>query len=399
MDTAAIARHYTAGLVGFDQSIDLYRTTERGVCMMDSSSTKLQDLSLEQLRFDLENPRLPSHLRGVTNETEILTHMLRDESLLELMASIGETGYSTSEPLLVTSNGDGTFCVVEGNRRLAALRLLQNHHLATFRKKSVEALALSKKVSSEKIPAFVYASRNDILDYLGYRHITGVKSWGALEKARYLKQLYDRHKTSDTQNTVFTILAKMIGSRSDYVGKLLSSLNLFEYAEEQAYFGIEIDEMSFDFSILSTAVSYENTYKFVGLESTGDLNGEHINKDNYKFLFTSIFGPDKKIRDSRELKDLNAVIGSKNAIEKLKNGCSLSEALFFTSAPYETFGVFLQNSVNALKKAKDGIEQLTFTKEEITPLINELDKITKLAISIKGSLTALLEGDETTPVH
>ena len=354
----------------------------------------LQHLNIKQLRFDPENPRLPSHLRGVSNEAEILAHMLRDESLLELMASIGETGYNTSEPLLVTKNGDGTFCVVEGNRRLAALRLLQEPQLATMRKQSVTALSTSKKVSSTEIPAFVYSSRSEILDYLGYRHITGVKSWGALEKARYLKQLYDRHMPSNDQTTIYATLAKMIGSRSDYVGKLLSALNLFEYAEEKAYFGLDIDEKSIDFSVLSTAVSYEDTYKFIGLESTGDLNTENINAGNYEFLFTSIFGPNKKIRESRDLKDLNAILGSESAVEQLKSGCSLSEALYFTKEPYKTFGLFLQDSVDALKKAKDGIEQLTFTNEEIEPLMKDLERIITFARSIKGSLTALLVDDD-----
>lgn len=43
-------------------------------------------------------------------------------------------------------------------------------------------------------PCIIYDNEADIIDYLGYRHITGVKDWGALEKARYLDRLYDQHE-------------------------------------------------------------------------------------------------------------------------------------------------------------------------------------------------------------
>ncbi len=105
--------------------------------------------------------------------------MLQNGDLPELMASIASTGYSDAEPLLVTP-GLGGFIVVEGNRRLAALKLLHAPELAPLRKKTIaEVAANAKHKDITNIPVICYEKRQDILDYLGFRHITGVKPWGS----------------------------------------------------------------------------------------------------------------------------------------------------------------------------------------------------------------------------
>ena len=101
-------------------------------------------IPLSNLLFDPENPRLPKEFRGNRDEQAIIKHMLRDESLIELMKSIGQTGYSASEPLLVVPESE-KYIVVEGNRRLAALKLLSNPELAVIRRKSVDEVINEKR--------------------------------------------------------------------------------------------------------------------------------------------------------------------------------------------------------------------------------------------------------------
>jgi len=319
----------------------------------------LRYIDLTQLCFDPDNPRLPVDLLGVCDDQRVITHMLRDESLIELMGSIAETGYSPSEPLLVAPKKDGSYCVVEGNRRLAALKLLEHPELATVRVKSVNEIASKKKGSNTKIPVIVYNDREDILDYLGYRHITGVKSWGALEKARYLRQLYIRHAADSTSNDeICRSLAKMIGSRADYVGKLLAGLNLLEYANELAYFGMDLDDGKINFSLLTTAISYENIYRYIGLNSATDQEGEGLIEENVRFLFERLFHPDLRIAESRELSQLSAIVGNSDALMSYKQGASLEEAAYFTDAPIEAFYKFLRDASTSLEKAARSVEKL-----------------------------------------
>ena len=62
-------------------------------------------------------------LQGVTDENKVIDYMVKYGNVTELMLSIGETGYSEAEPLLVVKEGTDKYIVVEGNRRLAALKL------------------------------------------------------------------------------------------------------------------------------------------------------------------------------------------------------------------------------------------------------------------------------------
>lgn len=358
---------------------------------MENNVSQISYIELTCLHFDPLNPRLPKDLQGVNDETRVVTHMLRDESLIELMKSIGQTGYSVSEPLLVVPESDTSYIVVEGNRRLAALKLLSSQLTASVRRKAVEEIVISKKYAPTNIPCICYEHRDEILDYLGYRHITGVKSWGALEKARYLKQLYDRHFSETNPDDICYTLAQMIGSRRDYVSKLLSAYSLYEKANNEAYFGINITEEDVDFSLLSTAIGYENIYKYVGLSSSGDIEGKSVDYDNLKFLFGCLYDPQKKIGESRQLKQLNLVLGNETALSEYKSGSPLHIALYYTSEPLDTFRQFVADANRALENAKSGVERVVADEETLSELQKRLDDIRKLSLTISASLRALNE--------
>lgn len=360
---------------------------------MDNMAKQIEQIPLGKLHFDPKNPRLPKDLYGVIDENRIVTHMLRDESLIELMKSIAQTNYSASEPLLVVPRDGGDYIVVEGNRRLAALKLLASHVVASVRRKSVDEVLSEKNYAPESIPCIRYNKREEILDYLGYRHITGVKSWGALEKARYLKELYDRHIATVGDEGICYVLAQMIGSRRDYVAKLLAAYSLYERANDEAYFGIDISESDVDFSILSTAIGYENIYKYVGLDSSGDIHGQAVDNDNLKFLFECLYDPNKKIGESRQLKQLNAVLGNDIALAEYKAGNSLQIASYYTSEPLDAFKQFLADAYKSLENAKGSVERVSADEEEVLSITKKLDDIIKISKTISASIKALNEKD------
>lgn len=359
---------------------------------MESTTQQIKMIPLANLIFDPDNPRLPKEFRGKRDEAGVITHMLRDESLLELMKSIGQTGYSASEPLLVVPEDDH-YIVVEGNRRLAALKLLSTPSLATIRRKSVEEVITEQKYSPTDIPCIEYTTREDVLDYLGYRHITGVKSWGALEKARYLQQLYDRHLDAVGTEDIFSVLAKMIGSRKDYVAKLLSSYALYERANDKAYFGVDIAEKDVDFSLLYTALGYENIYKFIGLESSGDIAGNSLNDANFEFLFRCLYDPEKKITESRQLKQLSSVLGNEQALVQYKAGASLIVASYYTSEPIDAFKQFISDAYTSLKNANGSMERISVTIDDAQVIQDKLQEIKKLTVATGAALQALCAED------
>ncbi len=82
----------------------------------------------EQLEFDKDNPRLPHSVVNSNNEGDVIDWMLKDASIIELMGSIGEKGFFAGEPLLGIQHPEipEKYIIVEGNRRLTAVKLL--HH-------------------------------------------------------------------------------------------------------------------------------------------------------------------------------------------------------------------------------------------------------------------------------
>jgi|SRR5829696_9857245 len=137
------------------------------------TTPELRLYEVSQLHVDPENPRLPDNVDG-HDEAAVMACMLADATILELIYSIAVLGYFSGEPLLIAPDASDRLIVVEGNRRLAALRLLQDPSSAPSRKRAVEDAAKLAKAVPTRVPCVRFENRNDILDYLGYRHITGI---------------------------------------------------------------------------------------------------------------------------------------------------------------------------------------------------------------------------------
>ena len=345
--------------------------------------------NIESLKFDKLNPRLPKQLQGVSEESIIIDYMLRNGNILELMKSIAETGYFEAEPLLVVLDSkDNKFVVVEGNRRLTALKLLNNPNLAKLRVQSINEIINEANIIPKEIPIIIYPSREDILDYLGYRHITGVKDWGALEKAQYLDQLYQMHCNEENKSYIYSKLAKMIGSRSDYVCKLHRALKLYNKANDEAYYGANVTEDQISFSWITTAIGYSEISQFINLDDGMDS----LNEDNFKKLFLWMFDPKRKvIGESREISKLASIVSQQRALEKLENGSSVDEAVLYTSRPSDAFMEMLTYAKKYLKQAKDAIEQLSEEPIGARDILNEITKIVK---TINGGLDTNFLEDE-----
>lgn len=85
-------------------------------------------VAVERLALDRRNPRLAGR-EGGTSDVDIVARLYRGEDLGELLLSIAANGYLDIEPLIVLAEGD-RLAVLEGNRRLAAIRLFREPELA-----------------------------------------------------------------------------------------------------------------------------------------------------------------------------------------------------------------------------------------------------------------------------
>jgi ParB-like nuclease domain len=370
------------------------RLTDLSAVKLELADKKIELVDVKDLRFDPKNPRLPSNIDG-TDERQVFIWMLAEGNIPELMASIGAAGYFPGEPLLVVpGKRKGSFDVIEGNRRLTAIKLLLAPRLAPTRVKAVQLVSDEAVYKPDRIPVIKYTSRDELLDFLAYRHITGVKAWEPLAKARYLGHMFTNltKSTKLGMEAKFRRLAKQIGSRADYVERLLTGLWLFEIIDENSFFKIkELDENTIDFGILTTALTYGNIAKFLQLPErvTPDLKG--LNVDHLRQFTMWLFERDDegqtRLGDSRNLKNLNAVLGNEGAQEAFLAGKSLDDALRLTEQPGQIFRGALINARSAMRLARDYMHFVRKPTIEFE-LLDEIELITE---GVRGALKAYAE--------
>src|SRR4051794_2451457 len=86
-----------------------------------TNGTPREVKAVEELLLDEENPRLAKRGAG---QIDLLKALYFQESLEELALSFQRNGYFQEEPLVTIRGTNGATIVVEGNRRLATLKLL-----------------------------------------------------------------------------------------------------------------------------------------------------------------------------------------------------------------------------------------------------------------------------------
>ena len=360
------------------------------------SQPTYDDVHVKCLAFDPENPRLPSSVDG-RDDKAVLEWMLRDASLIGLMGSIGEHGYFPGEPLLVApaAERESHWVVVEGNRRLAAVKLLQDPSLATVRMKAVkEALAVAQHTPTT-LPIAIFRKRRDIVGYLGYRHITGVKDWRPLAKAKYLSQLAKRYRGRDSK-AKFQHLARDIGSRSDYVARLLAAYGLYQRVVESDFFDIPgLDESSIEFTLLSTALSYHNITNFLGLSSAGDTSLHGLSVAHLEELTTWLFARNAegktRVGESRNLKLLAAVVAEPKislALKSFRRGAPLAEAARLTKLPLDVFRTSIMEARSRLQTALEHIRLVDNPDETDAQTLRDIRQVAEDLLTLVNTRIA-----------
>jgi hypothetical protein len=349
-------------------------------------------LDVSSLDFDPTNPRFsPDISSGPV--TDLIERFIRDERLLEIVTSIADQGFFDGEPLLVVRH-ESRYLVVEGNRRLAALKLLNGEIEVPAGRTSVVDVVEAAKQRPPKVPCLIFSNPDRILRYLGFRHITGIKSWSSLQKARYLKKLRDTFYDAFEGRAKLTALAREIGSRPDYVGQMLTALNLYERAEKLNFYGVKgLDPNEIEFSVLSTALSYKNITNYVGLEGRQDSEGAAVSDENLKHLLTWMFvarGDNKSaLGESRNLKQLAAVVESKAAIKVLVDTGSLESAFQMSRGP----AIALNLSLKSVEKRLNEIWQLIPQLSRVDAGDGErAEEIRKLSTRVRDAIRSVEEG-------
>lgn len=224
-----------------------------------------------QLRLDHRNPRLVGQTEDGSDES-MIARLYRSAELDELLQSISSNGYLDIEPLVVLQGSDeNALVVLEGNRRLAALRLLREPALvrrieaAEKLRISVPEVEVSIRPTLERVSVYGVDSRERARAFIGFKHINGPQKWDAYAKARFAADWY---RTGRDAGVGIQQIATAIGDRHDTIKRMVSAIYVLDQAADKGRFDID-DRFTkkFNFSHLYTALGRSPYMEYLGLGS------------------------------------------------------------------------------------------------------------------------------------
>lgn len=335
----------------------------------------------EFLDFDPENPRLIED--GIENPTEsqIITALADIADLSEVVQSIAANGYIDIEPL-IAQRIKNRWRVLEGNRRLAAIRILQNPALAKGTGIAVPDISKENLKTLQEVTVYAVASPEQARDFIGFKHINGPHKWDAIAKARFAADWYkkERHRGVTIEK-----IAQCLGDRHDTVVRLVNGMFILDQAQDSKMYDLKdrYPGKRFAFSHLYTALTRPGYREFLGLpdewrsEDPKPNPVPKANLENLQRVMTWLYGSKsdeiKPVITSQnpDIKDLAAVLTNPRSrtIMMLRN--DLREAL----AQVERRGARFEGAlINAKQEAETAMSQIAgFDSSDLTLLEIGLD--------------------------
>jgi hypothetical protein len=300
----------------------------------ERNSKKIEPERVSNLLFDDQNFRFSEDASG-SSQKELLKILDRDFEPLSIGESLVDNGYFAEEPLVIIPKPHtDKFIVIEGNRRLAALRFLSDEKSRelSIDKDAWEALAKRLKTPISQVPVVKYESRDELTTFLGYRHIAGILKWDPFAKARFINSLVDRKG----KNADFRDVARETGSKKPTIRDNYIAYRILQQARED--FGIDTKNLEKNFSVFYRSLSDPHITKFIGLNKDRPprelKNPISLKKrDNLEELIGFIHGTGKDqavLTDSRQLTKLGEVLNEEAAYKSLRISRNLEQAYQLT---------------------------------------------------------------------
>ena len=339
-------------------------------------------MDVSDLVFDRENPRLLEFGLGDTSsEADVIEVLWEEMDVRELVLSIQASGFFPHEPVVVAHENSQNV-VIEGNRRLAAVKLLLNPGLSESLKLTIPTVLEESKDRLKQLPVVV-DTRENAWRYLGFKHVNGPAKWSSFAKSRYIAKVHRNY------GVPLQDVARQIGDTHRTVQRLFRGLMVIEQAERLGVFDREDRyNKQFAFSHLYTGIGYDGIASFIGLSPETEEAEDPVpaqKRDELRELCLWLYGSRKlEVRpvirsQNPDLRNLDSVVAHREAVAALRAGRELSLAVEISKPASTVFEASLHAAKRELTKARsllstgyDGSEQLLRVADDVADLANDL---------------------------
>lgn len=354
-------------------------------------------ISPNDLHFDYKNPRIAEFdINESTPERDILRILWTAMGIEEIVLSIKASGFFQYEPLYVVEE-DGKNIVIEGNRRLAAVKAILDPNQVTFPGVNKNNLAVAQDIKDQlaTLPVVVVPDRQSAWKFIGFKHINGPQKWGSYAKAQYISEIHNEYHVPLPE------IASQLGDTFNTVEKLYQGLQVINQAEKKGIFKrTDVAANRLYFSHLYTGLQQSGFKSYLGLEgvpmdSPNPVPEEKLNE--LEEVLNLVYGSkSKKIEpvvrsQNPDLRQLDAVLKKPEARIALKNGASLTTAFDLTRPKASTFEDHLISAKISLQKASsflyEGFDGTNVDLlEEADSIANMADRLHKQMVTIRQEL-------------
>jgi ParB-like nuclease domain len=297
-----------------------------------------QEVEIKQLFFDPNNPRLPELLGK--SQTEIFRFLVDQIGIDDVLQSIAAAGMIEGDPIIAreadsdkqaAAPPEKKYLVIEGNRRLAALKLLNGEKINDGKEEpAVPAVSAAVAPTIKKVTIQLGWAEPDIDAYLGYKHVTATREWLPEAKARFV---IGRVKGNFSPENLAEF-AKRLGTNPPTLRRWVIAFLTLKQAETAADFKPEEAYGKRYFGTFYTLLGSQQVQTFLGLRSDVILENP-IAQDkipNLKEFVSWSIGTKREppIVNSRKQQKLDAVLASVPALQFFRVKRDLDAALLYT---------------------------------------------------------------------
>lgn len=360
----------------------------------DAVSIEVKDLNL-----DPKNPRLAESGFEIEDQVEILRVLWRDRAVNEIADSIAISGFWKHEVLFATEES-GKLVVVEGNRRLAAVKLLVDDSLRAKIGASGLPPIGSAPLTDERLEELrtlpvIKCTRQQVWEFIGFKHVNGPQPWDSLSKAQYIARVHNEYQVPLRE------IARTIGDRHNTVRRLYRGLMVLEQAERTGRFHRKDRyKTRFAYSHLWTGLGYSGIQDFLGLGPDDGYKPDPVpdNKvENLIKLCDWLYGSKRRNiapvihSQNPDLRNLDQVLQSKDGVAALRSGLDLQIALNISRGDKLLLREALVLSEQSLRQA---VSYVGTGYEGEEDLLNRAKAIHILASEIRNSMQEMYEAQE-----
>lgn len=284
---------------------------------------------LEELYFDPGNPRLIDDFGG--NQTKMFRYLITDIGVEDLLESLSTSGLFEADPVIVKERSGGGYFVVEGNRRLAALRLLtgkrpeDDQPIPSLPEISHEVEETFKKIKVQK-----GWSPDKLQAYLGYKHVTASREWAPEAKAKFVFE----HANNDFSIENLRKFARSLGTRYPTLKRWLIAYLTLKQAEKSEVFNPDTAPAKGYFGTFYTLLGGQQAQGFLSLKHDPIIQDpvpeDHLSELGEFIKWTIGTKESPASVNSRHQKQFEQVLSSPKALRHFRVKGDLAASLLYT---------------------------------------------------------------------